>query len=195
MTRSNDQPERAGDRHRQRPAAGASTARLRQQRVGLQSSRASGNSTSVATIGADRDEGAVAEIEHVHQAEHQRQAGRHDEDHHAHGEARDRQRHPGRACRADQRQHASARITGSSTGRIVAASAWATRLKRQGRSLMRLQAEARASAAAAPRRRPAPPSSPRWTILPLSITSDAVAELAARRGSSARPAGWWRRGA
>ncbi len=45
-------------------------------------------------VGADRDEGAVAEIEHVHQAEYEREAGRHDEDHHAHRESRDGQGQP-----------------------------------------------------------------------------------------------------
>ena len=40
-------------------------------------------------IGAERDEGAVAEIEHVHQAEDEGEARRHDEDHHAHGESGD----------------------------------------------------------------------------------------------------------
>ena len=53
-------------------------------------------------VGADRDEGAVGEVHDVHQAEHQRQPGGHDEDHHPHGEARDGERDPGGA--ADERQ-------------------------------------------------------------------------------------------
>ncbi|MCY1237956.1 hypothetical protein D9M72_506720 [compost metagenome] len=53
-------------------------------------------------ISAKRDEGAVAEVEHIHQAEHQRQAGRDDEDDHAHRQAGNGQRQPGRRA-ADQR--------------------------------------------------------------------------------------------
>ena len=48
-------------------------------------------------VGADRDEGAMPEVEHVHQAEDEREAGSHHEDHHAHREPRNRQRHPRRA--------------------------------------------------------------------------------------------------
>ena len=97
-----DQPERAGDRHRQQRGR-RQHRQICQQRVGLHASRQRQQHQGC-DIGADRNEGAVAEIEHVHQAEHQRQPGRHDEDHHAHGEARHRQRHPG-TCRSDQRQH------------------------------------------------------------------------------------------
>ena len=56
-------------------------------------------------IGADGDEGAVAEVEHVHQPEHEREPAGDDEDHHAHGERGDRQRDPGGRV-ADQRQAA-----------------------------------------------------------------------------------------
>ena len=41
-------------------------------------------------VGAERDEDAVAEIDDVHQAEDEGQARGHEEDHHAHGEARRR---------------------------------------------------------------------------------------------------------
>jgi hypothetical protein len=54
-------------------------------------------------IGADRDEQAVREVHHVHQAEHERQPRGHDEDQQSHGESRHRQRQPGRGI-ADQRQ-------------------------------------------------------------------------------------------
>ena len=64
--------ERAGHRHRQQ-RAGASTPRLSQQRVRLHQA-AQRQQHQRRDIGADRDEGAVAEIQHVHQAEHQRQA-------------------------------------------------------------------------------------------------------------------------
>ena len=43
-----------------------------------------------------RDEHAVAKIQHVHQAEHQRQPGGNDENDHPHREARHRERQPGR---------------------------------------------------------------------------------------------------
>ena len=45
--------------------------------------------------GAERDEHAVAEVQHVHQAEHQRQARGDDEDDHPHRQAGDGQREPG----------------------------------------------------------------------------------------------------
>ena len=54
--------------------------------------------------GAQRDEHAVAEVQHVHQAEHQRQARGDDEDDHAHRQAGHGQRDPGRT-RADEGQH------------------------------------------------------------------------------------------
>ena len=47
-------------------------------------------------VGADRDEDAVREVHHVHQAEDQRQARGHHEDHHPHREAGDGERDPGR---------------------------------------------------------------------------------------------------
>jgi hypothetical protein len=53
-------------------------------------------------IGAERDEGAVAEIEHVHHAEHKRKTGRHGENHHPHREPGRGQGHEGRE-RADER--------------------------------------------------------------------------------------------
>jgi len=60
-------------------------------------------------IGADGDEGAVAEVEHVHQPEHEGEAAGDDEDHHAHGERSDGERHPGGGVadqrKGDRRQH------------------------------------------------------------------------------------------
>ena len=54
-------------------------------------------------VGAERNEDAVAEIDDVHQAEHQGQARGHEEDHHAHREPGDGERHPGRGT-ADEGQ-------------------------------------------------------------------------------------------
>jgi hypothetical protein len=53
--------------------------------------------------GAERDEQAVAEVQHVHQPEDQREPGSDDEDDHAHREARNGERRPARQA-ADQRQ-------------------------------------------------------------------------------------------
>ena len=96
------QSQRAGHRHRQ-DSGRCQDGEICQQRFGLYPRRQRQQHQG-GDIGADRDEGAVAEIEHVHQAEHQRQSGSHDENHHSHGEACDRQRHP-RTSRSDQRQH------------------------------------------------------------------------------------------
>ncbi len=46
-------------------------------------------------VRAERDEAGMGEVQHVHQAEDQGQAGCHQEQHHAHGQAGERQRHPG----------------------------------------------------------------------------------------------------
>ncbi|MGY3388581.1 hypothetical protein ACVWW6_001172 [Bradyrhizobium sp. USDA 3311] len=97
-----DQAERAGHRHRQQRSR-RQHREVHPERIGLNGRRKRCQHQGC-DIGADGDEGAMTEIEHVHQAEHQRQPGGHDEDHHAHGEARGGQRQPG-AGRADQRDH------------------------------------------------------------------------------------------
>jgi hypothetical protein len=53
-------------------------------------------------VGADGHESGVREIQHIHQAEDQRQPGRHHEQHDPHGEAGDGQRQPGPG--SDRRQ-------------------------------------------------------------------------------------------
>ena len=118
-------------------------------------------------IGAERDEGAMAEIEHVHQAEHQRQPGGHGEDHHAHREAGDGERGEGRD-RADEgrgdRDDEQRRQAGRRSRRWRGSAA-------PGSSalLVRIQGQAEqaavhtASAASAPIR-------PWWTMRPPSIT-------------------------
>ncbi|MGY4449388.1 hypothetical protein ACVWZR_004048 [Bradyrhizobium sp. i1.3.1] len=88
-----DQAERAGHRHRQQRCR-RQHREVRPQRIRLHRGRERRQHEGC-HIGADGDEGAVAEIEHVHQAEHQRQPRSHDEDHHAHGETRGGQRQPG----------------------------------------------------------------------------------------------------
>ena len=60
----------------------------------------------------------MAEIEHVHQAEHQRQPGGHDEDHHAHRQAGDGQRDQVDGD-ADQRRARTGASTGTSAGQEV----------------------------------------------------------------------------
>ena len=93
--------ERAGDEHGQRDSQ-SQRGEIHQRRVGLhpalhrQQHQGRGE-------GTDGNKGAVTEVEHVHQAEDQCQAARHDEDHHAHGEPGDGERHPGGET-ADQRQ-------------------------------------------------------------------------------------------
>ena len=78
------------DREVQGKRIGARPARKRRQHQGR-------------GVGAERDEGAVAEIEHVHHAEDERQARGHGEDHHPHREPGGGQRHEGRG-RADERR-------------------------------------------------------------------------------------------
>ncbi len=132
---------------------------------------------------AEGDEEAVAEVEHVHQAEHQRQAGGGDEDDHAHRQAGDRQREPGRG-RADQRPGGE-RDHGDEGERAQIEGTLRDRLRRGGSGrgggdarhrpssafTGGRRAKGRAAAAAAPRRRRARPSRPRWTTRPSSITA------------------------
>ena len=65
--------------------AGSTASRLR-QRLGGSGPVAHGAQHAGGHEGAQRDEHAVAEVQHVHQAEHQRQARGDDEDDHAHGQ-------------------------------------------------------------------------------------------------------------
>ncbi len=138
-------------------------------------------------IGAERDEGAVAEIEHVHHAEDQRQPRGHGEDHHAHRESRRGQRQEGRE-RADERRCDERDEDRRSAPAGDRSSAAAGRRRRRDRSLVRIQAQAEQAVLqrlvggeVAPSRRdgrcgrcpsPEPRRRPR-----------------ARRGNSARPAG------
>src|SRR5258706_281235 len=80
-----EKPEQAGDQHRaqqRRRERGEAGAGDLHQRGG--------------DIGAHRDEQAVREVHHIHQAEDQREPRSHDEDQQPHGEPRDRERDPGR---------------------------------------------------------------------------------------------------
>ena len=80
------------DRRRQREPEDAE---IQRQRIRLRP-RGERQKCQRGDISAQRNEGAVAEIEHVHHAEGERQAGGHREDHHAHREAGERQRRESR---------------------------------------------------------------------------------------------------
>jgi len=54
-------------------------------------------------IGAEGDEAAMREIEHVHQAEDEGEPGRHQEQHHSHGDAGDGQGDPAAAAHEGKR--------------------------------------------------------------------------------------------
>jgi hypothetical protein len=94
-------PNAGGDDHRHQDAQAEQT-EIERERVGL---RPTGQRAQhqKSRVGTQRDEHAVSEIDHVHEAEHQVRPRRHQEDHHPHGEPRDRERHPGREV-AEQRR-------------------------------------------------------------------------------------------
>ena len=136
----------------------------------------------------------MAEIEHVHQAEDQREARRHHEDHHAHREPRDGQRHPGRGGR-DERQRGERQQQRQQQRQIVA-----RRLRQRSagvgmsRSLMRIQAQSEQSVL---QRRVGGELRHRAGVDDAAIVHHArpCRRSPARRENSARPAGWWRRAA
>ena len=92
--------EGAGDEHRrQRGDEDGAEVEAHARRAGP---AAEADEDAGRDVGAERDEEAVAEVQHVHQAEDERQPRGGDEDDHSHRQAGDGQREPGRR-RADRR--------------------------------------------------------------------------------------------
>ena len=142
-------------------------------------------------IGADRDEGAVAEIEHVHQAEHQRQAGRDDEDDHAHGQAGEGQRHPGRERRRSAAAPRARRAGPAAPARHRGVAPAAGERRCGGRtSLVTGPSSGRAAGAAGRDPRPAPPSR-RHARCGHCPSPRRCRRAIWRTGNSARRPGWW----
>ena len=121
VDRPHDDALEGRGRARRRAAIAASIATNTAAEVGADarrraSSRPCGRSTLVATKAPSAMNSAVAEVEHVHQAEDQRQARGDDEDDHAHRQAGDGERDPGRG-RADRAARRPARAPRTSSER------------------------------------------------------------------------------